>query len=315
MAGERLVGAFQRSQRNAAAIISLGERGRDCDSFIITRDRIVEASEHFQGIALVQESFGIARTKLDGLAIIGERIRKAMLRVPHVTAIIIGLRGSGIELYGPIEAGERLVEALQLAERDRPVQLGAGIIRLKVQSLVETGHGLIKPLQPHQGIATVIMGFEIIGRQRERLIIMADRFLEQAQPRIDRTGHIVENFAARVTREQRLALAECFGPSRLAIKRHQNIELFFRRVFRFRNQQGAKLGRRALVSRKLAEDLVVNRFRGCPVSVARQDMCFAHCLIDGEFHRTLFPPDMFDDAVTRPSASGSSTTMRAAKCC
>ena len=72
--------------------------------------------------------------------------------------------------------------------------MGFGIIGVERQRPVEARKRLLRAVMVVQRIATIVEGLEIIGRKRERLVIMPYRLLVPTERRLDRAGDVVQNF-------------------------------------------------------------------------------------------------------------------------
>jgi hypothetical protein len=80
---------------------------------------------------------------------------------------------------------------------------------------------------------------------------------------------------------------QCFGPTLLAIERHQPIQFGFRRVFGDGVRQGLKLRRSLSVAGKPLEKLPVDLLRRRFVPVPGKGLRFAKGLIDRQYHRSV----------------------------
>ena len=106
----------------------------DCQSLLITRQRLIEAIKFPKGIASVVEDVSIVRLQRDRL----------------------------------VKAGQRLVEPLEFPKGVALVLKSLAIVRLQRDRLVKAGQRLIEALKSLKGVALVVKRVRIVWFYLER---------------------------------------------------------------------------------------------------------------------------------------------------
>ena len=94
---------------------------------------------------------------------------------PDERAIEICVGVVRLEVYRLAVARQRLVETLQLRERNASVVEGFCVVRPKGNRLVVAGQRLVETLQLLERIASVVEGFYVVRFEGNRLVVAGER--------------------------------------------------------------------------------------------------------------------------------------------
>lgn len=174
---------------------------------------------------------------------------------PQIDQFSVGKRGSGRKRRSPFMADQRLIQPLQTRKRDASIDMHLDIVGMQPDRAVETRNGFFAAQQYVPHIATIIPCLEIIGRQCQRMVIMAERLFETAQCRTNRPGDIVQNFAVGEPGQQSNGPVARLHKPPLSIQRNDSFQFMIGWRDDRRPRPRGKLRVNALVAEEARQDL------------------------------------------------------------